>query len=193
MSLREKIRELRYLLDLNEVPFSNIPDEFFTLLFPSYNISEKTKEYLESHGFADYQKLEWLGDSVLELIMRSYMFQYRNSFRLGQLNDLKQKIVSNYGLHCLLNQYEICRLSDNEEVKQCADILESIIGILYYSLIQQDIDPVFPIMNWFVDTFNIEEIITDLMKNEKSDTESKKNSRSRSYKKKSRKRHNRKK
>lgn len=163
MSLEEKIEELRYLLDLNESPFDDIPDEFFTLVFPTEAINQDTKDFLIDHGVPDYQKLEWLGDSVLELIMRTYMFKYRRDLKLGDLNSIKQQFVSNQGLHELLAQYSICTLTDNHDVKQCADVLETIIGIIYYWLAYQGQDPILPLMNWFLDTFDIEDVITGLV------------------------------
>lgn len=163
MSLEKKIQEIRYLLDLNEPPFDDIPDEFFTLIFPHDSVNQCTKDYLIDHNLPNYQKLEWLGDSVLELVMRTYLFQYRRNLRVGDLNDIKQKFVSNKGLYELLDKYSICEITSSDDVKECADILETIIGIIYYWLLQTGEDPIVAIMNWFLDTFELDEIIDEMV------------------------------
>lgn len=57
--------------------------------------SANTKEY---GGFGDYQRLEFLGDAVLDMLVVMVLFRKERSFQPQELNDEKSKVVRNGAL-----------------------------------------------------------------------------------------------
>ena len=46
-------------------------------------------------GTREPERLAFLGDSYLELIIRRFLFNHRNNYSVGEMNDMKQKLVPN--------------------------------------------------------------------------------------------------
>ena len=89
----------------------------------------------------DYQRLEFLGDAVLQLVMTEYLF---NSFRVaaeGQLTKLRSRLVSrdalrthaaalDLGRYILMGRGEEAS-GGRERTSTLADAFEALIGALY--------------------------------------------------------------
>jgi len=46
-------------------------------------------------GTREPERLAFLGDAYLELIVREYLFNHKDNFSLGKMNDLKKRLVEN--------------------------------------------------------------------------------------------------
>jgi dsRNA-specific ribonuclease len=86
----------------------------------------------------DYNRLEWLGDSVLELLVRQHLMKLRPGSDEGQLTQIASAIVSSQACDAMLRCLRLDRyimqggstLKDPEVEKLNADVLESLLGSL---------------------------------------------------------------
>lgn len=86
----------------------------------------------------DYNRLEWLGDSVLELLVREHLVMLRPGSDEGQLTQMATAIVSTQGCAAILRCLRLDRfvlqgnvtLRDQEVEKINADVLEALLGAL---------------------------------------------------------------
>ena len=96
--------------------------------------------FANEHGKESYERLEYLGDAILEFIMSDYL--YRNTeYPEGDMTKIRAHYVCEnalyeYSLHAKLNEY--LRLGNGEEENGgkyrkaiVADIYEAFIGALY--------------------------------------------------------------
>lgn len=160
------IAEFRAVLGLDRKPYSAIPDEYFSILFPP--MENKYKSFFESQGFylkgpsKPIRLLEWVGDSILELTVRIRLVEYGGDYRLDFLDNVRRSVVKNTNLHCFLIQKKICGESDSyTKIKECANIVEVLMGIIFYFFDRNRTeeegseDPVGLAMYWFYTTFDI--------------------------------------
>lgn len=96
--------------------------------------------YANEHGVLSYERLEYLGDAVLELIMSDYLYKNYHEEE-GKMTKLRSQYVCEdalyeYSLKLSLNEY--LRLGHGEEESGgkyrktiVADIFESFIGAIY--------------------------------------------------------------
>lgn len=96
--------------------------------------------YANEHGVESYERLEYLGDAILEFIMSDYLFKFTN-YKEGDMTKTRAHYVCEnalyeYSLSVGLNEY--LRLGKGEEENGgkyrkaiVADIYESFIGALY--------------------------------------------------------------
>ena len=104
------------------------------LTHPSLSFERKTFHF-------DNQRLEFLGDAVLQLVVTHHLYRLFPTFSEGQLTKLRSRIVSREGLkkHALaLDLGRYLMLGRGEEASQgrdrssnLADAFESLIGALY--------------------------------------------------------------
>lgn len=96
--------------------------------------------YANEHGCTSYERLEYLGDAILEFVMSDYL--YRNTeYPEGEMTKIRAHYVCEnalyeYSLSAKLNEY--LRLGNGEEENGgkfrktiVADIYEAFIGALY--------------------------------------------------------------
>lgn len=119
--------------------FDNIPDELLLSAITPVNgmVRDKT-EYP-----TNYERLEWLGDRVLELVISDYIYTFKPTFI-----SIKSNIVNNENLIKTIG--ESCKLIQTRRKikdKMCADMFEAIIGAIYLNLTAQN--------NNFIDTLHI--------------------------------------
>ncbi len=96
--------------------------------------------YANEHGKVSYERLEYLGDAVLELLMSEYLYK-NTSFAEGEMTKLRAHYVCENALYeysLKLNFNEYIRLGKGEEESGgkyrkaiVADIFEAFIGALY--------------------------------------------------------------
>jgi ribonuclease-3 len=89
----------------------------------------------------DYQRLEFLGDAVLQLVITEYLFQNFQGEAEGQLTKLRSRLVSRdalkaHGASLDLGQYILMGRGEEasggrERTSTLADAFEALIGALY--------------------------------------------------------------
>jgi ribonuclease III len=94
-----------------------------------------------SHGAHNNERLEFLGDSILNLIIGEALFQRFSEAREGQLSRLRSQLVKGETLAELAREFEVgeCLILGEGEMKSggsgrdsiLADTLEALIGAIY--------------------------------------------------------------
>jgi ribonuclease-3 len=94
----------------------------------------------QRHHF-DNQRLEFLGDAVLQLIFTEYLFDQYPNLGEGQLTKIRARIVSREGLKVLAEQIGVGRYlmmgrgeeasGGRERSSTLSDALEALIGAMY--------------------------------------------------------------
>ncbi len=94
----------------------------------------------QRHHF-DNQRLEFLGDAVLQLIFTEYLFDRHPEYAEGQLTKLRARLVSREGLRIHARQIELGKYlmmgrgeeasGGRERSSALADAYEALIGALY--------------------------------------------------------------
>ncbi len=93
------------------------------------------------HGISDNERLEYLGDSVLALVVNEYLFRHFEGYREGQLAKIKSAVVSevtlakiargmNLGSFILMGRGEE-NSGGRERPSILANTLEAVIGALF--------------------------------------------------------------
>ncbi len=100
------------------------------------SLSHETRKHL-----FDNQRLEFLGDAVLQLVITEHLFKHFPDFTEGQLTKLRSRIVSREGLkvHALqigLGQYLMMGRGEEtsggrERASILADAFEALLGAIY--------------------------------------------------------------
>jgi len=95
----------------------------------------------ENRPFQDNQRLEYLGDAVLQLSLTHYLFQHFPKAREGELTQLRAASVNRQALADLAQSLELgsfLRLSRGEKrnggaakTSNLADAMEAVIGAIY--------------------------------------------------------------
>ena len=93
------------------------------------------------HYHFDYQRLEFLGDAVLQLVITEYLFSYFQIEAEGQLTKLRSRLVSRDGLKTHAAALDLGRYilmgrgeetsGGRERTSTLADAFEALIGALY--------------------------------------------------------------
>lgn len=100
---------------------------------PSYNADANTKHH-------DYERLEFLGDSVIDLVVAEISFVTRPELNQGSLTKMRAALVSTNGLSSLARKYglhEFIRLGNSfsGDIAKANHILENVfeafVGALY--------------------------------------------------------------
>lgn len=148
---------------LNYDLIRNIDNDLVLLaiLDPGTNISTKLKNrLLKKYKMINYDKIEFLGDAVLELIVREIIL--KKNLSVPDMAKLTSKIVRNVSLICLMNDRKLCNRSITIK-KSCVDVFEAIVGAVYIHLNDYDINVIKIMNNWFVEVWNIENLIDDMI------------------------------
>lgn len=162
--LEQNLPKIRTILNLDNEIFSELPNK---LLVVPFDIINKTK----------YQYFSYIGDSVLELIIRKVLFDRREKLALDLSVKLEQYLISSHNLHELLKLKEIHGLicpNNNFNSKMTHRIFRSIIGVIFHYLndIKQDIAVLSKISDWLFETFPTLHNIDNLLVSEVNDTPS---------------------
>lgn len=90
-----------------------------------------------------YERLEFLGDAVLDLVVSEYLYNNNPEFKEGQLTRLRanyvcKKALYTYSIECGLNRYvnlgESIDISQREIDSIISDVFESFTGAIYLDL-----------------------------------------------------------
>lgn len=122
------------LLKKLEIPYKNVK---------LYQTALTHTSYANENGVKSYERLEFLGDAVLELIISEYLFR-NTEYEEGKMTKYRSHYVcenANYEYSTRLGLNEYLRLGHGEEERGgkyrkaiVADIFESFIGAMYLDL-----------------------------------------------------------
>lgn len=130
----------RDALELSEIigyKFSDV-----SLLETALTHSSYTNE-MRSKGIKalSNERLEFLGDAVLEIVISEYLFKFFSNYREGALTKIRQSLVCEKTLAKIgfsLNLGEFINLGNGDELTECrkrpkivADALEALFGAVY--------------------------------------------------------------
>ena len=134
--LPEKVRSTFELLQAE----LNIPFKNKNLLYQAFTHSSYVNEHRRKQ-FTDNERLEFLGDAVLELSVSKYLFEKFPHMSEGELTKLRASIVCEPSLVIFANELQFGKyvlLGKGEELTGgrerpalLADVFESFVGALY--------------------------------------------------------------
>lgn len=99
--------------------------------------------YANEHNLPSNERLEFLGDAVIELITREYLYRINPDLDEGKLTQMKTRIVSRDGLSFLADKIKlgdsiliggsVLEEDGRDNRKILAQAMESLMGALYIS------------------------------------------------------------
>ena len=103
------------------------------------NSSLTHSSYANEHGGDDYEKLEFLGDAVLQIVISEYLYQ-NSSSNEGDMSKTRARYVCEQALACYSKQIGLDKLilvgegqKNNLTDTIIADVFESFLGAIYLS------------------------------------------------------------
>lgn len=176
---KSKISYIRRKLNLDRDVFIRIPDDFILLLFTSQTdipTRFQLKAY-DEYGFQDYENFEFIGDTVLSLIVVNIMIQRGLITSPGRATKIKQLLTNNRFLGTMIDYKNLCqeripgRISyetSKSPIHICADLFESILGGLYWYLETRlkHRQTIQVLQNWYVNTWPIYDMINKIISRE---------------------------
>ena len=120
----ERIEELRKRLDLEDVD----PEMLLEAL--------SHKSWASSRGLRDNERLEFLGDAVLNLLVTEELFRRYKTYPESTLSKLRAELVSNEALSFYANSLNLQGFAfyQGEPSKRIlANLMEALIGVIYVS------------------------------------------------------------
>jgi len=122
------------LLENLEIPYKNVK---------LYEKALTHTSYANEHGVTSYERLEYLGDAVVELIISEYLYM-NTEYEEGKMTKYRSHYVcenANYEYSTRLGLNDYLKLGHGEEERGgkykkaiVADIFESFIGAMYLDL-----------------------------------------------------------
>uniref|UniRef100_A0A6C0BLJ2 RNase III domain-containing protein n=1 Tax=viral metagenome TaxID=1070528 RepID=A0A6C0BLJ2_9ZZZZ len=141
---------------------NDIPNEFIYVAFIGRDASSRlhpdiVTRLMEVTGYSDYEALEFLGDSVYELVMSEELL--RHSKTADQAAILGNSARSNKLMASMMRSVHLC--DDLVDEKKCADRFEAIIGALYLFLESRGLDSIQVIGSWLNSIWKLNQIYRD--------------------------------
>ncbi|MCS6895813.1 MAG: ribonuclease III [Bacteroidia bacterium] len=113
----------------------------------------------EAYLLYSYERLEFLGDAVLQLVVTDYIFRHYPHFDEGEMTELRAKVVNTDSLVEIAQRLMLSELIRTDasllpkRQDYLADMMEALIGAVYmdlgYSAAHQFIRRrIFPFINW---------------------------------------------
>ncbi len=148
-------------------PFDELNDIDDHLLLLAITNQRVKKQLQTRYNAVNNQKLEFLGDSVLGLVITDIIYRYEIFKNEGELTLMKSKLVRNVSLYCFMNVKHLCQviIGHVKTDKACADVFESIIGAIYIHLEQKGFHSIAFIKRWLRELYDIDAIIDYLLLN----------------------------
>lgn len=109
-------------------------EKFYSLLHDAF--THKSMHVFHKATY-DYERLEWLGDSVIDTFVTEYLFKEYNHFNEGLLTKIRSAICSNNNFNTIANKIGISQFIlfgpqlNIASTKMIADIYESLVAVLY--------------------------------------------------------------
>lgn len=143
-------RDVRELLDRLDIHTDDISLYSLALTHPSYNSEMNTKHQ-------DYERLEFMGDSVIGFVSADLMFEYRPNLDQGMMTKLRSYLVRSKSLASFAREielYEYIRIGhsiSNNQLKNSdkilEDVFEALTGAIY---LNQGIDKAYHFLKDFL-------------------------------------------
>lgn len=143
-------RDVRELLDRLDIHTDDISLYSLALTHPSYNSEMNTKHQ-------DYERLEFMGDSVIGFVSADLMFEYRPNLDQGMMTKLRSYLVRSKSLASFAREielYEYIRIGHsitNNQLKNSdkilEDVFEALTGAIY---LNQGIDKAYYFLKEFL-------------------------------------------
>lgn len=92
--------------------------------------------YTNEHGGENYERLEYLGDAVLELIVSEYLYENKN-FSEGEMTSIRSRFVceaANYEYATKVGFLPYIRLGNGQATANDtigADVFEAVLGVIF--------------------------------------------------------------
>lgn len=92
--------------------------------------------YTNEHGGVNYERLEYLGDAVLELIVSEYLYETKN-LKEGEMTSIRSRFVceaANYEYAKKIGFLPLIKLGNGQPVANDtigADVFEAILGVIF--------------------------------------------------------------
>ncbi|HSW77031.1 MAG TPA: ribonuclease III domain-containing protein [Candidatus Saccharimonadales bacterium] len=161
----DKVARLNALLIESYEELRNIDNNLLTLVLTRNKNALSAplrKKLVRDYGSDNHQRLETLGDAVLELIVVDYLFEY------GLNMGFAQHVVNNISLYCLASHKGLCDLIIPQwhlkAPKMCADVFEALVGAIYLHLkLNTTIKSITFISTWLAEQFNLTNLIIYLI------------------------------
>ncbi|MAD13300.1 MAG: ribonuclease III [Flavobacteriaceae bacterium] len=100
--------------------------------------THKSKKIQDKNGlYINYERLEFLGDSILSVVISDYLYSSYPEFNEGDLTKLRSKIVNRESLNKIGFSLKLIELIDSNHLVENSNdnihgnILESLIGAVY--------------------------------------------------------------
>ncbi len=116
---------------------------------PLLEIALTHTSYANEHNCASYERLEFLGDAVLELVSSDYIFKHEN-LKEGDMSKKRSLYVCENALYeyakelDLVNHIKVGHSIQTPNKTVVADVFEAIIGAIY---LEKGLDAVFAFFN----------------------------------------------
>lgn len=121
-------------------------------------------KYEEKYGITSYQSLEFLGDGVLEILLKYLLYQRLHSQGPGDMTNALWHLRSNAFFNCLAKDV-ICGYvrtsAQSVNLKTCADVFEALFGALFIYLIDNEYDAFSILYYWLIEFWQIEKYLDD--------------------------------
>ncbi len=124
--------------------------------------------YEKKYGITSYQSLEFLGDGVLEILLKYLLYQRLHSQGPGDMTNALWHLRSNAFFTCLAKDV-ICDYvrtkAQSINMKTCADVFEALFGALFIYLIDNEYDAFSILYYWLLDFWQVEKYLDDYLAN----------------------------
>jgi 23S rRNA maturation mini-RNase III len=177
----EKAQRIKNILGLNGDVWAALDNDLLLLAFirgPSPHIKDLLGRLGRKYNQTSVGVPAYLGDAVLEIIATMYLFEAfiitnnsksrRKKVEEGTLSQYREALVKNATLFCHMERKNLCdeiiNPPRNPNVKVCADLVEAIVGVLFYYLhyLQHLPNALSIIHDWFKQTFYVDESLASL-------------------------------
>ena len=128
------MNNVKELLKRINIPYKNIDLYVLALTHPSYNADANTKHQ-------DYERLEFMGDSVLGFVCADLIFQIHGEMDQGNMSKLRSYLVkssslANYARDIELHKYiraghSLSAEQISKSNKILEDVFEALVGAIY--------------------------------------------------------------
>jgi len=125
----------------------NIPkiEKIINYKFKNKNLLINSFTHPSYNSINNYERLEFLGDSIINFHTSSWLYESKKEFKPGQLTIRRAQIINNKVLYTVikllkLNNYILVGKNVEINAKICSDVYESLIGSIF---VDSDINKTF--------------------------------------------------
>src|SRR5688572_26470270 len=118
---QNNVKKLRELFIDHYVELIAIPDDLLELALTKYS---NNNNFLLQYGSTNYNRFEFFGDAILDMIVTEMLFYDYLIASEGKLTQMRSLLVNNVSLACFADYRNLCSLTIPfpETKKNCADV-----------------------------------------------------------------------